>query len=34
MEFPGRTHWLIAAPGWEEVADMVLAWAEGHQKPA
>ncbi|MDP9245434.1 MAG: alpha/beta hydrolase [Chloroflexota bacterium] len=27
-EFPGRTHWLIAAPGWEEVADYALEWAE------
>ena len=34
MEFPDRTHWLIAAPGWEEVADSVLAWAEHHRKPA
>jgi alpha-beta hydrolase superfamily lysophospholipase len=34
IEFPDRTHWLIAAPGWEEVADAVLAWAEKHQKPA
>ncbi len=25
--FTGRTHWLIAAPGWEEVADYALAWA-------
>ena len=25
--FAGRTHWLIAAPGWEEVADYALAWA-------
>lgn len=34
MEFPDRTHWLIAAPGWEEVADSVLAWAEQHRSPA
>jgi pimeloyl-ACP methyl ester carboxylesterase len=27
-EFPGRTHWLIAGPGWEEVADFVIDWAE------
>src|SRR5205085_1294894 len=27
-EFPGRSHWIIAEPGWEEVADAVLAWAE------
>ena len=27
-EFPGRTHWLIASPGWEEVADYVIGWVE------
>jgi pimeloyl-ACP methyl ester carboxylesterase len=27
--FPGRSHLLIAEPGWEEVADYALAWAEG-----
>jgi pimeloyl-ACP methyl ester carboxylesterase len=26
-EFPGRSHWTIAEPGWEEVADYALAWA-------
>jgi|SRR5579871_2584244 len=25
--FTGRTHWLIGAAGWEEVADYALAWA-------
>ena len=25
--FTGRSHWLIAATGWEEVADYALAWA-------
>lgn len=25
-EFPGRTHWLIAQPGWEELADYTEAW--------
>jgi len=34
MEFPDRTHWLIAATGWEEVADTVLDWAEHHKNPA
>ena len=34
MGFPDRTHWLIAAPGWEEVADKVLDWAETHRTPA
>ena len=27
-EFPGRTHWICGQPGWEEVADFVLDWAE------
>ena len=26
-EFPGRSHWTCAEPGWEEVADMALSWA-------
>jgi pimeloyl-ACP methyl ester carboxylesterase len=26
-EFPGRSHWIIAEPGWEEVADDALDWA-------
>ena len=26
-EFPGRTHYIIAEPGWEEVADFALEWA-------
>ena len=34
VEFPDRTHWLIAAPGWDEVADQVLGWAESHSKSA
>jgi pimeloyl-ACP methyl ester carboxylesterase len=28
-EFPGRSHWVIAEPGWEEVADAAIEWAEG-----
>ncbi|AJY75379.1 alpha/beta hydrolase [Paenibacillus beijingensis] len=28
-EFPGRTHWIIAQPGWEEVADYIEAWMVG-----
>jgi pimeloyl-ACP methyl ester carboxylesterase len=28
-EFPGRSHWIIAEPGWEEVADYAISWAEG-----
>ncbi len=27
-EFPGRSHWLIAEPGWEEVADAAIGWAQ------
>lgn len=27
MEFPGRSHYLIAENGWEEVADHALSWA-------
>ena len=27
--FPGRSHLLIAEPGWDEVADYALAWAAG-----
>ena len=27
-DFPGRTHWLIASSGWEEVADEAIAWVE------
>ena len=30
MEFAGRSHWIIAEPGWEEVAEKALAWAEQH----
>lgn len=26
QEFPGRSHWLIAEPGWEEVADAAIEW--------
>jgi pimeloyl-ACP methyl ester carboxylesterase len=32
-EFPGRTHFLIASPGWEEVADFCLEWGEHHLMP-
>ncbi len=27
-EVPGRTHWIIAEPGWEEVAGTVAEWLE------
>ena len=26
-EFPGRSHFTVGQPGWEEVADYALAWA-------
>ena len=26
--FPGRSHWLIASPGWEEIADEAIIWAK------
>ena len=29
-EFAGRSHYLIAEPGWEEVADFALEWAVAH----
>ena len=32
-EFPGRSHWLIAEPGWEEVAEMAVKWAEANAAP-
>jgi pimeloyl-ACP methyl ester carboxylesterase len=28
ISFPKRSHWLIAEPGWEEVADGILQWME------
>ena len=32
VEFGGKPHLLPAAPGWEEIADYVLAWALRHAK--
>jgi pimeloyl-ACP methyl ester carboxylesterase len=29
-EFPGRSHFTIGEPGWEEVADYALQWARAH----
>ena len=26
LEYPGRSHWLIAAPGWEEMAQGMSSW--------
>lgn len=28
IDFPGRSHWLIAEPGWQDVADKTLEWAD------
>jgi alpha-beta hydrolase superfamily lysophospholipase len=28
--FSGRTHWLIAQPGWEEIASYIQSWVEQH----
>lgn len=33
-EFPGRTHWIVGQPGWEEVADHVLDWLAKQVRPA
>jgi pimeloyl-ACP methyl ester carboxylesterase len=30
--FAGRSHWTIAEPGWEEVADYALDWAVAHAR--
>ena len=27
-EFPGRTHWLLAQDGWQEIAESIAAWLE------
>jgi alpha-beta hydrolase superfamily lysophospholipase len=33
-EFPGRSHFTVGQPGWEEVADYALDWASEHAKAA
>lgn len=30
-EYPERSHWTVAQPGWEEVADHALDWALSHR---
>jgi pimeloyl-ACP methyl ester carboxylesterase len=30
LRFPGRSHWLIAEPGWEEVADASIEWLQSN----
>jgi hypothetical protein len=32
LEFPNRSHWLIAEPGWE-VAGQAVQWAEANTTP-
>jgi pimeloyl-ACP methyl ester carboxylesterase len=29
-EFPGRSHWTCAEPGWETIADRAIEWASEH----
>jgi pimeloyl-ACP methyl ester carboxylesterase len=31
-EFPGRSHYIIAEQGWQEVADYALSWALAHAR--
>ena len=33
-EFPGRSHFTLGQPGWEEVADYALDWAAEHARVA
>jgi pimeloyl-ACP methyl ester carboxylesterase len=33
VEFPHFSHWLIAEPGWQEVADKAIKWAEANATP-
>ena len=33
-QFPNRSHWLIAEPGWEEIADFAIQWAEDISPPS
>lgn len=33
-QFPGRSHYIIGQPGWEEVADYALSWAAEHALPS
>jgi|GEM_PF-2863635 len=32
--YEDRSRYLCAEPGWEEIADFALAWAERNQRPA
>ena len=31
LEFPDRTHFIIAQPGWQEVANLALDWARDQE---
>ena len=33
VEFPHLSHWLIAEPGWEQVADKAITWADANAVP-
>jgi len=33
-EFPGHGHWVVAEPGWKQIADFVAGWLDAHAKPA
>jgi len=32
FDFPGRSHWTCAEPGWEAVADKALEWASSRAR--
>ena len=34
VEFPGRSHLIVAQTGWEEVAEHAVSWAQKHVVPA
>jgi pimeloyl-ACP methyl ester carboxylesterase len=33
-EYPARCHWTCAEPGWEEVADFAISWADANKRLA
>ena len=34
IEAPGMSHWLLGEPGWQEIAEIALAWLEDVAAPA
>jgi pimeloyl-ACP methyl ester carboxylesterase len=34
IEAPGMSHWLLGEPGWEEIAEIAMAWLEDVAEPA